>query len=151
MIRLQEILVPVDFSTASDSALNYAQALAETFHARLHVLHVLEDWVLYGGLDPAPPEVRVELERSSRENMAKMLSAEAVRALRAEMVLKVGSPFVEIVRYAKDQSIDLVVLGTHGHGPIAHMLMGSVAERVVRKAPCPVLTVRHPEHEFVMP
>ena len=65
MIRLQEILVPVDFSTASDSALTYGQAMAETFHARLHVLHVLEDWVLYGGLDPAPPEVRVELERSA--------------------------------------------------------------------------------------
>ena len=76
---LQEILVPVDFSTASDSALNYAQALAETFHARLHVLHVLEDWVLYGGLDPAPPEVRVDLERSARENLAKMLPTEVVR------------------------------------------------------------------------
>src|SRR6185312_11078534 len=101
MIRLQEILVPVDFSTASDSALTYAQALAETFHARLHVLHVLEDWVLYGGLDPAPPEVRTELERSARENLGKMLSDEVVRALRVEKVLKVGSPFVEIVRYAK--------------------------------------------------
>ena len=66
-----------------------------------------------------------------------MLPAEVVRTLRAELVLKVGSPFVEIVRYAKEQNIDLVVLGTHGHGPIAHMLMGSVAERVVRKAPCP--------------
>ncbi len=151
MIRLQEILVPVDFSTASDSALHYGQAMAETFHARLHVLHVLEDSVLYGGLDPVPAGVRIELERSARENLSKMLPADMVRSLRAEMVLKIGSPFVEIVRYAKEQSIDLVVLGTHGHGPIAHMLMGSVAERVVRKAPCPVLTVRHPEHEFVMP
>jgi nucleotide-binding universal stress UspA family protein len=62
-----------------------------------------------------------------------------------------GSPFVEIVRYAKQHDIDLIVMGTHGRGPIAHMFMGSVAERVVRKATCPVLTVRSPEHEFVMP
>lgn len=62
-----------------------------------------------------------------------------------------NSEFVEIVRYAREQNIDLLVLGSHGRGPIAHLLLGSVAEKVVRHAPCPVLTVRHPEHEFVMP
>ena len=65
--------------------------------------------------------------------------------------LRKGSPFLEIVRYAKDKNIDLIVLGTHGRSGLSHVLLGSVAERVVRKAPCPVLTVRHPEHEFVMP
>ena len=69
----------------------------------------------------------------------------------AQIVTLVGSPFLEIVTYAKSHDIDLIVMGTHGRGPIAHMLMGSVAEKVVRKAPCPVLTVRHPEHEFIMP
>ena len=67
----------------------------------------------------------------------------------AEIVTLIGSPFLEIVSYAKAKDIDLIVMGTHGRGPIAHMLMGSVAEKVVRKAPCPVLTVRHPEHEFI--
>jgi nucleotide-binding universal stress UspA family protein len=62
-----------------------------------------------------------------------------------------GPPFLEIVRYAQEANIDLIVLGTHGRGGLAHMLLGSVAEKVVRKAPCPVLTVRHPEHEFVAP
>jgi nucleotide-binding universal stress UspA family protein len=62
-----------------------------------------------------------------------------------------GSPFVEIIRYARAENIDLIVMGSLGLGPVGHMLMGSVAEKVVRKAPCPVLTVRHPEHEFVMP
>jgi nucleotide-binding universal stress UspA family protein len=66
-------------------------------------------------------------------------------------VTKVGAPFVEILRYAKEQGIDLIVMGTDGRGPIVHMLIGSVAEKVVRKAPCPVLTVRHPQHEFVLP
>ena len=68
-----------------------------------------------------------------------------------EIVAARGSAFVEIIQYAKAHNIDLIVLGTHGRGPIAHMLMGSVAEKIVRKAPCPVLTVRHPQHEFVMP
>ena len=62
-----------------------------------------------------------------------------------------GHPFVELVRYAKDNAIDLIVVGTHGRGAIAHILLGSVAEKVVRKAPCPVLVVREPEHDFVMP
>ena len=61
-----------------------------------------------------------------------------------------GGAYIEIVRYAKERDIDLIVMGTHGRGFMAHMLMGSVAEKVVRKAPCPVLTVRHPEHEFVL-
>jgi nucleotide-binding universal stress UspA family protein len=63
----------------------------------------------------------------------------------------VGAPFVEIIRYARDQSIDLIVIGTHGHSALAAMLLGAVAEKVVRKAPCPVLTVRHPKHVFEMP
>ncbi len=72
----------------------------------------------------------------------------------AETIVKVvrqGPPFLEIVRYAQEANIDLIVLGTHGRGGLAHMLLGSVAEKVVREAPCPVLTVRHPEHEFVAP
>jgi nucleotide-binding universal stress UspA family protein len=63
----------------------------------------------------------------------------------------VGTPFVEIIHYARDQSIDLIVLGTHGRSALAAMLLGTVAEKVVRKAPCPVLTVRHPQHKFEMP
>ena len=68
---------------------------------------------------------------------------------RTTIVTQIGSPFFEIVRYAQDQQIDLVVLGTHGRGPLGHMLLGSVAEKVVRKAPCPVLTVRHPQRTHV--
>jgi nucleotide-binding universal stress UspA family protein len=63
----------------------------------------------------------------------------------------VGRPFMEILGYAKDRHVDLIVIGTHGRSGLRHVLLGSVAERVVRKAPCPVLTIRHPEHDFVMP
>ena len=71
--------------------------------------------------------------------------------LSVTLVMRKGNPFLEVVRYARDQKMDLIVLGTHGRGAIAHVLMGSVAEKVVRKASCAVLTVRHPQHEFVMP
>jgi universal stress protein A len=63
---------------------------------------------------------------------------------------RIGTPFYDIATYASEHNVDLIVLGTHGRGPIGHMLLGSVAERIVRKAPCPVLTVRHPQHEFVV-
>jgi nucleotide-binding universal stress UspA family protein len=83
--------------------------------------------------------------------LEEVLSEADRQRFHAQLEIEQGSPFVQIVTYAKRFDIDLIVLGTHGRGPIAHMLMGSVAERVVRKAPCPVLTVRHPEHEFVLP
>jgi nucleotide-binding universal stress UspA family protein len=66
-------------------------------------------------------------------------------------VIRQGPPFLEIVRYAKETAIDLIVIGTHGRTGLAHVFMGSVAEKVVRKSPCPVLSVRHPEHEFIAP
>ena len=84
-----------------------------------------------------------------RDRFEHVLSDAERQKYSAEIVTLIGSPFLEIVTYAKAQDIDLIVMGTHGRGPIAHMLMGSVAEKVVRKAPCPVLTVRHPEHEFI--
>ena len=94
------------------------------------------------------------LARGEQELLGGLLSAQDRQEITAEYVLRqsgIGGPYVEIVRYAQERDIDLIVMGTHGRGFVAHMLMGSVAEKVVRKAPCPVLTVRHPEHEFVIP
>jgi nucleotide-binding universal stress UspA family protein len=94
------------------------------------------------------------IQHAARELLGGLLSREDQEAVGAEYVLRAsgrGGPYVEIVRCARDSSIDLIVMGTHGRGFVAHMLMGSVAEKVVRRAPCPVLTVRHPEHEFIMP
>jgi len=150
-IKLQNICVPVDFSDTSAAALKYAKALAEAFDARLHLLHVLVQWVPDGDF-PISPQFYVGLEESARKQLETQLTPDERKKYRAQLELISGlSEFVEIIRYAREKSIDLLVLGTHGRGPIAHMLLGSVAEKVVRKAPCPVLTVRHPEHEFVMP
>jgi nucleotide-binding universal stress UspA family protein len=99
----------------------------------------------------ALPGVHEEMERQARERLDAVLPPDQRERYRAKAELRTGSPFVEIVRYARDEKIDLIIMGTHGRGPIAHMLLGSVAERVVRKAPCPVLTVRQSQHEFVLP
>ena len=154
MIALRKILLPTDFNDTAAVALKYAQAFAEVCGASMHVLHVLEDplpgWKPEGHVTPVP-RIREGMEEDARVQLGKVISMEDRKRLHAELVTKWGNPFVEIVRYAKDHEIDLIVMGTYGRGPIARMLMGSVAEKVVRKAPCPVLTVRQPEHELVMP
>jgi universal stress protein A len=145
MIKLQRILLPTDFSEYSAAARMYACAFADQFQCELHVLHVVQDLaplVPEPGAALAPP-VDYLRERAIDPNWS--VGKTVVRVVRQ------GPPFLEIVRYAQETNIDLIVLGTHGRGGLAHMLLGSVAEKVVRKAPCPVLTVRHPEHEFVAP
>jgi nucleotide-binding universal stress UspA family protein len=156
MIALHQILIPTDFSIPSEVAGQYAKALAETFGASLHVLHVLDEsyltWAATEGMAlPVEADVRAEAESSANNRLQQVLTEAEREKYRARIVLRIGSPFVEIIRYAREENIDLIVMGTHGRGLIAHLLLGSVAERVVRKAPCPVLTVRHPEHEFVLP
>jgi nucleotide-binding universal stress UspA family protein len=155
MPTIKKVLFATDFSEASDAALHYALLMAGAFHASLHVLHVLEDLAAHAWTTEvyvaALPGVHEEMERQARERLEQLLTPEQRAACSAVLVLRNGSPFVEIVRYARDEEIDLIVLGTHGRGAIAHMLLGSVAERVVRKAHCPVVTVRQPAHAFVMP
>jgi nucleotide-binding universal stress UspA family protein len=169
MIALKRILVPTDFSESSDKAVTYGVALARAFQAKLFLLHVAarEDLELIlerqrvteaGMADVTGTKGAMGLDElvqsAERELMGKLVTAEDRNELQPEYVLRtsgLGGPYLEIVRYAKEREIDLIVMGTHGRGFGAHMLMGGVAEKMVRKAPCPVLTVRHPEHEFVLP
>jgi nucleotide-binding universal stress UspA family protein len=155
MIAIRTILVPTDFSETSEVALRYGKALAGTFGASLHVIHVVQEpfaqpWAVEAyGFSLAT--LQEEWQKDAAARVEGLLSDEEKAALKATMATVLGHPYVEILRYAQDQSVDLIVLGTHGRGPLGHLVMGSVAERVVRKAPCPVLTVRHPQHEFVVP
>lgn len=154
MITLKQILVPTDFSEASAAAVTYTKALAEALGSSVHILHVLEDPFLHAPAEEGfvpPPGFYEDMEQSARSHAEQLLTDAERKQFHALIVMRKGSAFLEIIRYAKEQNIDLIVMGTHGRGPIAHMLMGSVAEKVVRKAPCAVLTVRDPEHEFVMP
>ena len=147
MIMLNNILVATDFGDASDTALTYGRALARTYGATLYVLHVLENDFMHAIV--ADPNV---LEDAVRTRINDLLTDDDGRALRTRAVTgRSDEPAEVIVRYAKAANIDLIVMGTHGRGGVARLLVGSVAERVVRTAPCPVLTVRHPEHEFVLP
>lgn len=155
MLTLKTVLVPTDFSEASESALRYGKAMAEAFGASLHVVHVMEDLLAHAWAAEvyvsSMPQLRDEIEKESRQRLGALLTETERATLRAETTLLAGNPFLEIIRYAKAHGVDLIVMGTHGRGPIAHMLLGSVAEKVVRKSPCPVLTVREAQHEFVMP
>jgi nucleotide-binding universal stress UspA family protein len=157
MIALKKILVATDFSEPSDAALAYGRELARSFGAQLTVLYVVEDvltraYGIDGGVVMSDPDLQTQIEDASRKQIDALLSLEDRRELKAEGVLVVSnSPAAAIVNYARDAASNLIVMGTHGRGGVAHLLMGSVTERVVRTAPCPVLTVRHPEHEFVLP
>jgi nucleotide-binding universal stress UspA family protein len=155
MIVLNKILVATDFSEASDAALAYGRALARAFGASLDLLHVTENLYLYAGVGAeayggVPPEVQNDVERAAKEQTEALLTDDDWTDLRAKVVtITSNRPAAMIVEYAKTEHVDLIVLGTHGRGAVAQIFTGSVAERVVRTAPCPVLTVRHPQHEFV--
>ncbi|MEX0703235.1 MAG: universal stress protein [Planctomycetales bacterium] len=155
MIRLARILLPTDFSDNSALALNYAAAFAEKFQAELHLLHVVQDLVAMvpepGLAFPPPGEYMNELKASAEQSLARLPDPATANIASVVRVVRQGPPFVEIIRYAREQEIDLIVMGTHGHSGLAHVFLGSVAEKVVRKAPCPVLTIRSGEHQFVMP
>jgi nucleotide-binding universal stress UspA family protein len=151
MIALRKILVPTDFSEQSKKAVRYGIELATKFGAELHLLHAFETVpIMYGEGSGVPPQVADEIEAAAVKYLDE-LELESAEGLTVVRKVTEGHAFVEIVRYAKDNTIDLVVIGTHGRGAIAHMLLGSVAEKVVRKAPCPVLVVRDEEHDFIMP
>ncbi|MBI1313313.1 universal stress protein [bacterium] len=148
-LELKRILVPVDFSATSNKAFDYALSLARAFEAEVTALHVLEDPILYAPTTDAV--YRQAFERTIQSKLEELLNRHGTEGVQVSSELRQGSPFLEIVQYAETESCDLIVMGTVGRGPIQHMLMGSVAEKVVRKAPCPVLVVRPDEHEFVSP
>ena len=146
MITVKTILVPTDFSDASAAALEFARALAEAFASTLHLLHVVQDpYVQPWAAEAFGVSLAGVLERWEQDALGQLrtlVPAGEQQARPVQATTRVGHPFVEILNYAAEQHVDLIVMGTHGRGPVAHMLLGSVTERVIRKAPCPVLTVR---------
>ena len=146
-MTIKTILVPTDFSEPSIDALKYAKDLATALKASIHLLHIVQDplaepWGLesYG---PLPPDIFKEIKARARKELEESLPEAERKTYNATLALAEGAPFSQIIEYAKLHPIDLIVMGTHGRGALAHAILGSVAERVVRYAPCPVLTVRH--------
>ncbi len=152
MSFLERILVPTDFSEYSVHAVPYACALADEYAAELHVLHVLEKVpnAPYFGMGLTTPGYAEESERRAQQLLDHVLPNDWPGRERAVRVLRHGSPFVETIRYIKETGISLMVITTHGRTGLSHVLLGSEAEKLIRKAPCPVLTVRSEGHQFVM-
>lgn len=155
MINIKKILVPTDFSQFSGHAMRYGCEFAKRFNAELHILNVVED------IYPIVPDAGIgttlaptylnDLTASSERAIQNLPSPEEVDGLTIVRTVLSGTPFLEIIRYARDRECDLIVIGTHGRSGLVHVLMGSVSEKVVRKSPCPVLAVRPDGHDFVMP
>ncbi|HYD49496.1 MAG TPA: universal stress protein [Terriglobales bacterium] len=147
---IKSILVPVDFSEPTQRALDYALELARPFKAELIALHVLEPIAyaspadLYAGVAAQLGDLITEQRRSAREQMAKLQATFAKRRTELKTVIREGTAHQEIVAVAAKLKVDLILLTTHGRTGLSHLLMGSVAERVVRTAPCPVLSLRGP-------
>jgi nucleotide-binding universal stress UspA family protein len=154
MIGLKQILVPTDFSETSAAALTYGIALADTFGATLHVLHVPdeplhESWAYIPG--ECFQDAMASLEARTLRRIEESLPKKAVAAGQTVAAVASGDASEQVIKYAVARQIDLIVCGTHGRRGWNHLMMGSVAEKIVRTAPCPVLTVQHPEREFVLP
>jgi nucleotide-binding universal stress UspA family protein len=142
----QHFLVPIDFSEYANQALEYAITLAGKLEARLTLLHVIQS-VPLGGVDMGvtlPYTYLQELEAEIRQSMDACLACVTAAGLAGDIVVVHGVPFHEILETAKSQNVDLIVMGTHGRTGLQHILLDSVAEKVVRLAPCPVLVARQP-------
>ena len=155
-LRIAKILFPTDFSDLAQGALPFAKEMTGSFHAQLHCLHVVDEayqyWSAMGpeSIPVGPPiDDMIDLATSRMAKFRKEHLDDLDRPPTTHVAT--GRPFSEIIAYVRAQEIDLIVMATHGRGAFASMLLGSTTEKVVRKAPCAVLTIRPDEHKFVMP
>lgn len=152
--RLNKILVPVDFSDFSAKAVDYALAFADQFNSQLILLHVVEPAVYPESsmlVATALDELNCDLVQVAQQKLSELRRNKVGERVPSELLVRMGRAFSEIAAAATDLDVDLIILATHGYTGLKHVLLGSTAERVVRHAPCPVLTVRDPEHELLRP
>jgi nucleotide-binding universal stress UspA family protein len=145
VLVVRKLMVPTDFSAAAALALRYGQEVAGLFGAALYVVHVADDPTMYA---PTTSEkFRAQFLEDADGRLADWLRSVAGEVEQVRLRTFCGSAGDTLVEFAHAEGIDLVVMGSHGHSPLVSMLLGSVAEHVVRHSPCPVLTVRWPQHE----
>ncbi len=142
-ITLQRILVPTDFSEHSLTGLPYAASIASRFAASVVLLHVAEN-IPRRGRERASPSEATLRQQTERDSLQSLLEAQTRHGIACTPLVRIGAPAEEILRCVEEERIDLVVMATHGRTGVRHMLMGSVAETVVRRSPVPVLTVKPP-------
>jgi nucleotide-binding universal stress UspA family protein len=149
---LRRILVPVDFSDTARKAIQYAAPFAAAFDAEVTLVHVIQPFSVPVELGYIPPDLadtQQELMKSAREELGKICARELGTRSRYQVQVREGVPWQELVAAARETDTDLIILATHGRTGLKYALLGSVAERVVRHAPCPVLVVRDRERDFV--
>jgi hypothetical protein len=147
--KIQRILVPVDFSDHAQKALRYALGFAAQFGAEITLVHIVEQMV-YPGDWMYPPLAATDFAAEKREQVVEKLR-DLTRGMdiKASHVVRLGRAWQEVAEIAKEKKSDLIILATHGYTGLKHVLLGSVAEKIVRHAPCPVLTVRPDERDFL--
>lgn len=151
-IGLKKILVPIDFSDNSKKALRYAIPFAQQFNASLILMYIVEPTIYpsdFGFGQVGFPDVEKELHEKAISEMSALIESVVPAALKSETKVGSGIPFVEITTYAKEEDVDMIIVATHGRTGVEHILFGSTAEKIIRKAPCPVLVVRSEEHDFI--
>jgi universal stress protein A len=151
-LQLRRILVPVDFSETAIKALKYAVAFATTFDAEIVLVHAAQTFSVpseFGSMPPDLAATQQALLNSARAGLKRLGAAEIGARVRSQVQVREGVAWQEIVAAAHETNADLIILATHGYTGVKHALLGSVAERVVRLAPCPVLVVRERERDFV--
>lgn len=153
MTKLKKILCPIDFSPCSTYALNYAIDLSLKDQASLYLIYVIETHI--NNVGDVVGQIDLSLEDHQTDNLKmrliNLIPGKTREKVYVDTFIVKGVPFVEIIKAAKDKQIDLIIMGTHGRTGLKHILIGSVAERVIQKAPCPVLSIRLPEQLFSMP
>lgn len=148
---IQKILVPIDFSDYSKNALKYAVQFAKHFNAKMFLIYVVEPVIYPADFSMgqvAIPSTDIDLSKRAEEELNNLAKTAIDPSLQCECIIKTGKPFVEINDTAAEKDVDLIIIATHGHTGVEHLLFGSTAEKVVRKAPCPVLTLREPIKGF---
>jgi universal stress protein A len=150
--NIAKVLVPIDFSDYSKSALKYAVNFVKHFKAKLHLIYVVEPVVYPPDFSMGQisiPSVDLEMDKRAANELNKLANQEIPSEIVVKTIVKTGKPFLEIIETAQEEDIDLIIIATHGHTGMEHLLFGSTAEKVVRKAPCPVLTIREPIKGFL--
>ncbi len=151
-MKIEKILVPIDFSDYSKSALRYAVNFAKFFNAEITLVYVVEPVIYppdFSMGQIAIPTVTTEFDERAKEELNKLAKNQIPSQVKVSTVIKTGKPFIEIIDTAAEVNADLIIIATHGHSGVEQILFGSTAEKVVRKAPCPVLTLREPVKGFM--
>lgn len=147
---IERILIPTDFSESSRHALKYAIELNASFKARLFLIHVLQDFTEFSEYNLSPsilPQLYLEFEENAAKRLEEMVTGMVPPDMHCDTYILHGVAFYEIIQFSNQENVDLIVIGTRGRTGIKHVLFGNTADKVVKKAHCPVLTVRNPDEK----